>query len=57
MDTVVCERIRTSAGEDMLIPSDWLFTNMDGVIESKKIEQLKVNDVIKAFLVNLNPLK
>lgn len=53
----MCERIRTSAGEDMLIPSDWLFTNMDGVIESKKIEQLKVNDVIKAFLVNLNPLK
>ena len=41
----------------MLIPSDWFFTNMDGVIESKKIEQLKVNDVIKAFLVNLNPLK
>jgi hypothetical protein len=44
MDTVLC----TAGG-----PTDWIFTNMDGCIESKQVEQLKMADVIKAFLVNL----
>jgi hypothetical protein len=30
---------------------------MDGLTAHKKIEKLAISDVIKAFLVNLNPLK
>ena len=37
-----------------LKPVNWLFTDMNGQIQSKDISHITVNDVIKAFLINLN---
>lgn len=35
-------------------PNKWIYTDVDGPIQSRVIKDITVNDVIKAFLVNLN---
>ena len=35
-------------------PVHWIFTDLLGKIQSKEISQITVNEVIKAFLINLN---
>ena len=35
-------------------PVHWIFTDLIGKIQSKEISQITVNEVIKAFLINLN---
>lgn len=35
-------------------PKKWIFTDLQGQIQSKEIEQITIADVIKAFLVNLS---
>ena len=35
----------------------WIFTDLLGKIQSKEISQITVNEVIKAFLINLNQNK
>ena len=35
-------------------PVNWIFTDLLGKIQSKEISQITVNEVIKAFLINLN---
>lgn len=32
----------------------WIFTDLMGHIQSKEISQISINEVIKAFLINLN---
>ena len=35
-------------------PVHWIYTDLFGRIQSKEIRQISVNEVIKAFLINLN---
>ena len=35
-------------------PMQWIFTDLMGRIQSKEISQITINEVIKAFLINLN---
>lgn len=49
MDTILFE-------ED-LRPKKWIFTDLLGRIQYKDIKHITINDVIKAFLVNLNENK
>ena len=35
-------------------PVNWIFTDLLGKIQSKEISQITVNEVIKAFLINMN---
>lgn len=49
MDTILFE-------EDFK-PKKWIFTDLLGRIKFKDINSITVNDVIKAFLVNLNESK
>ena len=43
--------------EDELKPKMWIFTDLLGSIQFKDINHITINDVIKAFLVNLNENK
>ena len=43
--------------EDELKPKKWIFTDLLGRIQFKDINHITINDVIKAFLVNLNENK
>jgi len=38
-------------------PKKWIFTDIKGRIQFKTIDSITVNDVIRAFLVNLNEHK
>lgn len=38
-------------------PKKWIFTDLLGRIQFKEINQITINDVIRAFLVNLNENK
>lgn len=38
-------------------PKKWIFTDLIGRIQVKDIKQITINDVIWAFLVNLNENK
>ena len=38
-------------------PLEWIFTDLQGQIQSKEISQISINEVIKAFLINLNQNK
>lgn len=38
-------------------PKKWIFTDLLGRIQFKDINSITINDVIKAFLVNLNENK
>lgn len=38
-------------------PVKWIFTDLLGRIQFKDINQITINDVIRAFLVNLNDNK
>ena len=38
-------------------PNKWIFTDLLGRIQFKEINQITINDVIRAFLVNLNENK
>ena len=38
-------------------PLTWIFTNLQGTVQSKNIKEISISDVIKAFLVNMNPSK
>jgi hypothetical protein len=38
-------------------PMKWIYTDVDGPIQSRKIKDITINDVIRAFLVNLNEKK
>lgn len=43
--------------EDGLKPKKWIFTDLLGRIQFKDIRSITINDVIRAFLVNLNENK
>ncbi len=43
--------------EENLRPKKWIFTDLLGRIQYKDINHITINDVIKAFLVNLNDNK
>ena len=49
MDTIIFE--------ENYQPKKWIFTDLLGRIQFKEINSITVNDVIKAFLVNLNENK
>ena len=49
MDTIIFEKD--------FKPKQWIFTDVDGPIQSKKIKDITINDIIRAFLVNLNEKK
>ena len=38
-------------------PIKWIYTDVDGPIQSRRIKDITINDVIRAFLVNLNDKK
>ena len=38
-------------------PKQWIFTNIQGLVQSKNIREISISDVIKAFLVNMKPEK
>lgn len=35
-------------------PVTWIFTNLKGQVQFKDIAEIQINEVIKAFLINLN---
>jgi hypothetical protein len=43
--------------EDKFKPMKWIFTDVDGPIQAKTIKDITINDIIRAFLVNLNDKK
>ena len=49
MDTIIFE--------EQFKPKKWIFTDLLGRIQYKDIDSITVNDVIRAFLVNLNENK
>ena len=50
MDTIIFRR------KDFQ-PLQWIFTDMEGRTCSKSLTEISINEVIKAFLINLNPVK
>ena len=42
---------------DQFIPTKWIFTDLLGKVQVKDINSITINDVIRAFLVNLNQHK
>jgi hypothetical protein len=38
-------------------PKKWIFTNLQGTVQYKDIKEITINDVIRAFLVNMNAKK
>ena len=43
--------------EDGFKPIKWIFTDLLGRVQYKDIQSITINDVIRAFLVNLNDNK
>ena len=48
MDTILLKKVG-----DCMKPYKWIYTDMLGKIQFKNIQTLKLEEVIKAFLVNL----
>ena len=38
-------------------PLQWIYTDVKGQMCSKSLNEININEVIKAFLINLNPSK
>lgn len=52
MDTILFDRSEDAKKE--LKPIRWIFTDLMGNFHYKDINSISINDVIKAFFVNLN---
>ena len=53
MDTILFDRSDAASSKDF-VPLKWIFTDLHGNVQYKFIKTITVNDVIRAFLVNLN---